>query len=741
MEHRFLDKINQRREALNIHNPVQVERSDTQLGVGKTTAYCLLLLLLLLYPAVLSAQTGNGVTVENLVVNTGSPSTVTFDVSWKNTGMPPAWSDTVWVFVDHNDNGKMKRLELLSSGATLTEIYAGAGRVEQLAGNIKGVRVIGDARISGSFSATVQLLTATADLRGMCAYASNYPPVAEYATASSITFTGTPPFDLKLSTGNVSVETGYELSGGQTLVSFTDKTGAPGIIKCIPPATHNLIASASGFCEDDATGITFALDGTQTGVKYQLYRGSDKVGSELTGTGSGAATFTTGGPLKVAGVYTAQSVAESGYCAMLMTGSHNIVAYSAISPGSITTTTATTNAGTAPSVSTITNAGDASGGSGNLTYIWLRTNTGTGSSETVTSGSNATDYTMISSDYEAAGTYYFNRYAKDATCTGYAAVAAYGTYTLGVVLAGTDQPQGGCTFTQPPVLTTFANFSTTYSASSFVTLTDERDYKNYTVVKIGDRWIMAQNLNYQGVANTSSSLTWQPNSNSPSTDTGSNTELIGHFWCPGTITSTSSNQASCDVWGALYSWETAMMVDGKWSNDSRNTTTWVEPAHSTYTSEANTNNGGRGAGNHGICPPNWHVPTDGEWGEVLNEMETGSKDHNSGTGNEIGTDAGSRGKSKCTCAKKDKCDNDADASWKYYDFNTGVDYYGFRALPTGMRAPDQFLDMKAAAYTWSSSASSPIGAWYRAYVYYEASVRRDRTQRSSGCAVRCILDL
>jgi hypothetical protein len=32
IEHRFLDKSNQRREALNIHNPVQVERSDTQLG-------------------------------------------------------------------------------------------------------------------------------------------------------------------------------------------------------------------------------------------------------------------------------------------------------------------------------------------------------------------------------------------------------------------------------------------------------------------------------------------------------------------------------------------------------------------------------------------------------------------------------------------------------------------------------------------------------------------------------------
>jgi hypothetical protein len=184
-------------------------------------------------PAILSAQT-NGVTVENLVVNPGSPTTVTFNVSWEPLAPPAVWSDTVWVFVDYNDAGTMKRL-LLSEGATLTATSApDVGKVEQLTGNNKGVRVIGNARTNSSFSATVQLLTATTNVAGACAYASNYPPVAEYATASSITFTGAPPFDLVLSTGNVSVQTGYELVGSQTLVAFTDKTGAPGIIKCIP---------------------------------------------------------------------------------------------------------------------------------------------------------------------------------------------------------------------------------------------------------------------------------------------------------------------------------------------------------------------------------------------------------------------------------------------------------------------------------------------------------------------------
>jgi uncharacterized protein (TIGR02145 family) len=115
----------------------------------------------------------------------------------------------------------------------------------------------------------------------------------------------------------------YNLFAGQTLVSFTDKTGAPGIIKCIPPATHTLIASATGFCVDDAAGVTFALQSTQSGVKYQLYRdGTTAAVGVLDGTGS-AGTFT-GGPFKDAGVYTAKSEADGVHCAVAMTGSRAV---------------------------------------------------------------------------------------------------------------------------------------------------------------------------------------------------------------------------------------------------------------------------------------------------------------------------------------------------------------------------------------------------------------------------------
>jgi hypothetical protein len=126
----------------------------------------------------------------------------------------------------------MERLPVTSATAT-------AGTVEKISGNDTGVRLIGNARSAGSFSATVQLLTSQLDVAGACAYASNYPPVGEYTEANKIKFTGTPPYDLVLTSAESGTYTYsindsyYHLHEGETLQSFTDKTGAPGRIQSI----------------------------------------------------------------------------------------------------------------------------------------------------------------------------------------------------------------------------------------------------------------------------------------------------------------------------------------------------------------------------------------------------------------------------------------------------------------------------------------------------------------------------
>jgi hypothetical protein len=279
-----------------------------------------LLLMMMCCPMMLAAQ--NGITVTNLAVNAGSSSTVTFNVSWKNTGMPPVWSDSVWVWVDYNNNGMMERLPL-SAGATLTTTSApGVGKVIAVPNNNKGVWVVGNARGSGAFSATVKLLTAIADVAGACAYASNYQPAGEYNDdATGILFTGTPEYEVTLAGSdgkNVTVMSGetFLLPCDYTLSSFTDATGAPGGVSCTPPVKQTLLASASAYCSGTG-GVRFALNATELGVTYQLYANNvPKSGATLTGTGS-AATFT--GSFEV-GTYSARTVAGGAFCPAEMAG-------------------------------------------------------------------------------------------------------------------------------------------------------------------------------------------------------------------------------------------------------------------------------------------------------------------------------------------------------------------------------------------------------------------------------------
>ena len=271
-------------------------------------------------PVMLAAQ--NGVTVSGLVVNAG---TVTFNVSWETPMPVEPWSDSVWVFVDYNNEGKMERLPLLP-GATLTYSSWDEAYVDEIAGNDQGVWVVGNAKdpdnASGSFSATVQLFTDVANIAGACAYASNYPPVGKYTSVNTVKFTGTPPYYLTYSEGGAATVTREQAEGDYSLsnplASFTDATGAPGVVSCKMPAVQTLSASGSSYCA--GSGVTLALDGTEIGVTYQLYENTvPQTGATLTGTDA-AATFT---GLFGAGVYSVQTVSDA-YCPAAMNGTITI---------------------------------------------------------------------------------------------------------------------------------------------------------------------------------------------------------------------------------------------------------------------------------------------------------------------------------------------------------------------------------------------------------------------------------
>jgi hypothetical protein len=104
------------------------------------------------------------------------------------------------------------------------------------------------------------------------------------------------------------------------VTSFTDATGAPGIMTCIPAAIHELKVSAPSYCA--GSSVTFALSNTTAGRTYQLYKGDDKVMNTLTTANSGAATFS--GTFAGAGVYTAKAEPDAVHCAAVMIGAHTI---------------------------------------------------------------------------------------------------------------------------------------------------------------------------------------------------------------------------------------------------------------------------------------------------------------------------------------------------------------------------------------------------------------------------------
>jgi uncharacterized protein (TIGR02145 family) len=288
------------------------------------------------------------------------------------------------------------------------------------------------------------------------------------------------------------------------------------------------------------------------------------------------------------------------------------------------------------------------------------------------------------------------------------------------------QPQGSCTYTEPAVVGTFASFDA--GSSTYVSLRDERDNKVYPVVKIGGRWIMARNLDYQ------KNMAWRNSSSSPSTGSGSNMALIGSFWCPGTGSISSS--VTCEVYGALYSWETAMVLDGvgTWVTTDDKYTSLASAG--TYNHGRATANGATGSG-RGICPEHWHVPTDAEWGLFLDAVEgSGSSHSHVSTIAWVGANAGKFSKAACTGTATDSA-----PLWINHD-NRGTDDYGFRVLPAGYRFHDgnSFNLRGSAALFWSSSPYSSSTAHDLQFDYNNATVNHTVNTRSYGRSVRCMKD-
>jgi uncharacterized protein (TIGR02145 family) len=255
---------------------------------------------------------------------------------------------------------------------------------------------------------------------------------------------------------------------------------------------------------------------------------------------------------------------------------------------------------------TINSAMDASGAS---TYQWLLNGQ-------VISGAKGADYTVSAN--LAAGYYAFIRQAKSADCNEWQSSNEFVVRVF------------NCSFT--------AGTETGATA----TFTDPRDGKRYKTVVMpdGKTWF-AQNLNYTKDLTYNTSL--DEANDKPIIGASNGVKGIGSYWCPGqSIIGGNTfiakwvpgSEADCNTYGALYGWETALMVDGKYADEAKTDLVWNESWTAQYISSGAPAiklkgadvNIGRGtvtakSGGRGICPLGWHVPTLMEWATLLDNVD------------------------------------------------------------------------------------------------------------------------
>lgn len=234
-------------------------------------------------------------------------------------------------------------------------------------------------------------------------------------------------------------------------------------------------------------------------------------------------------------------------------------------------------------------------------------------------------------------------------------------------------------------ITTDCSSSTDAVMISFVfncgdPLTDFRNGQSYATVQVGTQCWMAENLNI-GTRINSDEEGYQQTDNA----------LIEKYCY-------NNDPAQCETYGALYEWPEAMQ----------------------YVTQQGT---------RGICPPNWHIPTDSELKTL-----TGTIDSQYPAGHPEWDKVG-------------KCGLDAGGNMKeaglihWEEPNTGAtNSSGFTGLPGGYRNiyDGGFFDMGELGTFWSSTQSDAQTAWSRYLNYNDARVSRFVSDKTNGFSVRCV---
>ena len=220
---------------------------------------------------------------------------------------------------------------------------------------------------------------------------------------------------------------------------------------------------------------------------------------------------------------------------------------------------------------------------------------------------------------------------------------------------------------------------------------DDRDSTIYNTVLIGDQCWMKENLNY----------------------------YVDNSFCY------DDDDAMCDVYGRLYTWDAAMAG----SSSSNNVPSGVQ----------------------GVCPTGWHLPSDAEWQIMVDYL---MDEYDLPNENYLVNSLGNALKScrqinsplggVCDTYEHPRWEDGYNSGWEDDVTHFGTDDFGFSGLPGGFTFHgNSYHDLGFFARWWSSteSAHNPEHvALGRGMTHYYGHFYQTSGGKSHGRTIRCIRD-
>jgi uncharacterized protein (TIGR02145 family) len=164
---------------------------------------------------------------------------------------------------------------------------------------------------------------------------------------------------------------------------------------------------------------------------------------------------------------------------------------------------------------------------------------------------------------------------------------------------------------------------------------------------------------------------------------------------------TDGNTATCDAYGRLYNWETAMALPNCNTAECKSQ---IEEKH------------------QGICPSGWHIPSNDDWNVLMKFLDPSCSNNNI-----------------CWEATKLK----ATSGWNDYEGKSGngTDNFEFSALPGGYGYPNgNFRYVGDYGQWWSSTERDNTFAYSREMYYSTEYVQYVHSEKSLLYSVRCVKD-